>query len=400
MVIRYLIHCNTCQTPMTLRIWVGHNPTQHHAFLCCGCHEEVAVKMDVDLENVSTSVSCLENCSEGNEEGEVVNLNPHFVYDASEEGTDLSFPWMEQARYIQKHSGLEPPDLPKGDAGPIIVDSYEMLGGITNITELWKTARRAWSLQRNGQVELSTQVLEQYQPPGFKSGRTLPDVLFDFCSRLLIPVKIELFKDGMSLVQQLSKIAEDQVQEFRQYYLDNLQEDHLERYFSIFDEYFRDYTEYDQTILYVKNRAPVPDGCIATSSGFRRTRMFYGNAYELYTSNLDVLACLNNISAGRPFDQFETMNLAKYQTINKARRGDPFAANGAIAPFLACLDSRYRNASHHGAAILRNHNRTIEYRSGGTGAKHSISYSRYLEMCGEIALSAAALLMIELMIAA
>lgn len=93
------------------------------------------------------------------------------------------------------------------------------------------------------------------------------------------------------------------------------------------------------------------------------------------------------------------MNLRKYQTINKANRGNPFKGNSNFSGFLDCIDSTLRNASHHGGMRLKNHRRVIEYRSGGTGAKREISYSEYLEKCSKITLSAAALMMVELVIA-
>lgn len=172
----------------------------------------------------------------------------------------------------------------------------------------------------------------------------------------------------------------------------------MERFREIFAEFFRDYSEYDQIILYVKNCVPVPGGCVASSSGFSSTKMYYGNAYEAFTSNIATLACLNNIACGRAFDQFETMTLMKYLTISKANRGNPLKQNPQFSAFLDCLDSQLRNASHHGASKAVKRRTFIEYRSGGTGAKLEISYSKYLEKCGQIALSAAALLMVELVI--
>lgn len=399
MVVRSLIECQTCNKPITLRLWVGHNPRQEHAFLCSHCKEEITVGMDVDFEKVSTAVSYIENCARGISEGPIVNVSPHFVSDPKEVGTDQSFPWMGQAKYIRKMSDWQPPERPEGVAGVIIADVYEELGGISNITEMWRIIRKAWSLSMNEQVDLSKKVLGEYAKFGYEGLERLEDVLYDFCLKLLIPKKIELFRGALACLERAQSSAPEELAKFRQFYRAELQEDSRARYFEILSDFFRNYSEYDQTMLYIKNVVPVPDGCVATSNGVKNTKMFYGNAFEHYTANLVVLACLNNVIYGRPFDLFEEMDLAKYMTLNKARRGNPFADNSDLNGFLGCLDSTLRNASHHGAMKMIKHRRYLQYRSGGTGAVREISYSRYLERCGEITLNAAALMLVELVIA-
>ena len=95
----------------------------------------------------------------------------------------------------------------------------------------------------------------------------------------------------------------------------------------------------------------------------------------------------------------KSMDLAKYQTTNKANRGRPFSDNAKLAPFIECLDSTLRNASHHKSMKIVDDHKTIEYCSGGTGAVRRMAYSRYLGLCNEITLASAALLMIELVLA-
>jgi hypothetical protein len=105
--------------------------------------------------------------------------------------------------------------------------------------------------------------------------------------------------------------------------------------------------------------------------------MFYGNAFEALTSNVTVLACLNNIMNGRSYDTFDKMDLAKYLTIDKAKRGEPFKDTQPFFDFSRDLDSVLRNASHHGAMKIEQNNQIISYRSGGTGALRTIPYFRY-----------------------
>ena len=127
--------------------------------------------------------------------------------------------------------------------------------------------------------------------------------------------------------------------------------------------------------------------------------VFFGNAFESLTSNIAILACLNNIHNGRNFDEFETMDLDKYLTINKANRANPFKDTAPYNDLCICLDSTLRNASHHGAMKIDQKGRIIHYRSGGTGSNRNITYKEYIDKCNAIMLSCCALLSMELAIA-
>ncbi len=185
---------------------------------------------------------------------------------------------------------------------------------------------------------------------------------------------------------------------FQSYYIQSLLSDHMDRYFDIFSDFFRDFGEFTQTLLLCQYNLPLSESDTSSSAAFPRTKMFYGNAFEALTSNFVVLACLDNIGKARPFDQFEQMDLQKYMTINKANRGNPFMGTSAFAIFAEGLDSTLRNASHHGAIKLNPDRLKINYRSGGTGALHQIRYIEYLYICNDIMLKLAALLMLELVI--
>lgn len=396
MVVRHLIKCLTCNCPITLRIWVGHNPYQEHSFNCPNCMEEIAVGMEVNEQEFTTKVLCVENSEDGAEEGIIINQSPHFIIPEDKLNEDQSFPWMGEAKRLQE--GLELPEVKEG-AGPTGIDAYISLGGVNNITELWKTIKRGWNLAQNNRRELSSEVLSNYKPRGYSGDPEIEPILFDFCHRLLVPRKIRMFDQVAEEIGQLQKNNSEELLEFRRYFVENNYVDHLDRHFTIFSEYFKNYSEFDQTILYTKNDAEVPDGSVATSHAFKNTKMYYGNSFENYTSNISTLACINNLISGRKYDEFQTMDLAKYLTINKARRAEPFSDQEVFTEFSNCLDSTLRNATHHQSAKLVNHGRTVEYRSGGIGAIRRISYSQYLDKCNQIMLASSALLMVELILA-
>jgi hypothetical protein len=125
--------------------------------------------------------------------------------------------------------------------------------------------------------------------------------------------------------------------------------------------------------------------------------MFYGDAFEVITSAFTILACLNNISKGRKYDEFEKMNLAKYITIDKANRANPFKDTDCFSIFSDCIDSSIRNASHHQSMKI-NKKGIVMYRSPGSSNWKHIPYIKYLYMCNEIMLNICALQMIELLI--
>ncbi len=395
MVIRYFCRCVTCGAAHTLRISVGHNPYQEHTFSCGECGEDMAVGMIIDIENVTTTVEPKNNCEEGQEEGIVVNLHPEFTVPADQVHTDRVFPWMEHTRDIfteqVKKYGL--------DSGlKSLQEAKESAMEIQSPLEGWAIIKKSWSLMNNGRIDLAKIHLAKYKDHYFDAPAELNHVLYHFCGKMLGSAGITIFENAAEYIGQLSKMNPSEFQKFRSYYRDNWHSDHLYRFFEVISDYFRDFTEFSQTLLFVQYNLPLRQGDKATSSAFKRTKMFYGNAFEALTSNMVVLACLNNIDQGRSYDQFSKMDLKKYLTTNKARRGNPFRDNPTFFEFARIIDATLRNASHHGAMKIDNKRGVITYQSGGTGALKSIPYAGYLYSCNEIFFRVIALLMLELTI--
>src|SRR6266496_4027202 len=97
MVLRYFCKCKTCGRPHTLRISLGHNPSQDHTFRCGGCGEDMVVHLILKPETASCDITCLANCEAGEEEGLVVNLHPDFPIPAELRHQDQVFPWMQRS---------------------------------------------------------------------------------------------------------------------------------------------------------------------------------------------------------------------------------------------------------------------------------------------------------------
>jgi hypothetical protein len=267
------------------------------------------------------------------------------------------------------------------------------------VNDLWPIVKRGWSLSIKGKDELAVETFKKYQEGQFEGPHKLKYVLFDFCGRMLMPLKYNLFKDAADHCEHIAQTQMKEFQEFRSFFKSSMATENLERYFEIIKEYFRCFSDFSQTLMHVQYGMQISDDYEASSHSFSKTKLFYGNAFEALTSNVAVLACLNNVGEGRKFDQFASMNLKKYLTINKANRCNPFKDVPQFDGICSCLDSTIRNASHHGGMKLINKGKAIQYRSGGDGKIRTMNYLNYLNYCNEIMLACCALLALELAIA-
>ncbi|TLY49671.1 MAG: hypothetical protein E6K53_12985 [Gammaproteobacteria bacterium] len=157
--------------------------------------------------------------------------------------------------------------------------------------------------------------------------------------------------------------------------------DRMDEYIDVLDHFFRAYDEFNQTLLYVRRGIPMPEDPYAPSVDFEHTKMYYGDAFEVLGSSIDLLAAANNIGSGRPFDRLNVIALQVYRGSDKGRRNETLATNPELAWLVNEYDNRLRNASHHRWLRLSDDRSEISYREGGNGAARSISYAEYLHRC-------------------
>jgi hypothetical protein len=121
--------------------------------------------------------------------------------------------------------------------------------------------------------------------------------------------------------------------------------------------------------------------------------MFYGNAFEVFASSVDILAY------GRPFNQFERMTQKEYLKLDKANRFEAFTAVPEFIAICEERDNQIRNASHHGGMRMERKTQTIRYRSGkgGIGPDQRMGYATFLARGAKLFLQAMTLLRIEIM---
>jgi len=153
-----------------------------------------------------------------------------------------------------------------------------------------------------------------------------------------------------------------------------------ERYFELMKAYYQGYDDFAQIHFLVIRGVDVPEDGSISSINFDATRMFYGNAFDTFSSSVDILAYLNNLKAGRPFNQFEKLTQEQYLKLDKANRFDAFASVPEFAMMCVERDNQIRKASRHGGMRLDRETQTILYRAGkgGTGPEQKMGYAQYL----------------------
>ncbi|EAR21689.1 hypothetical protein [Nitrococcus mobilis] len=209
------------------------------------CQEEMVIGMHCFPATASVEISELYNCVAGSGEGTVVNLSPDFPIPEEDIHRDLAFPSLEHTRELskaQRNSGIELPAFSS-------VNEYrEWALQQKGIPEIWSTVKKGWSLTLRDRTDIAERFLSEYGGGEYKDTPQLNYVLFDFCSRMLLPNKYHLFQEAAELCERLAKTQPEQLGRFRDYYKENLQKEHLERYFETFKEYFSCFNDMSQTL--------------------------------------------------------------------------------------------------------------------------------------------------------
>lgn len=404
MIVRSAWQCETCSQPHTVRIGLGQEPSQTHRFPCRQCGEEMVLRLDADAATLRTDVTGLENATEIDEAhaAPVVNLDGNFLMPASEQGQDRSFFRMGQFRKIidaaEARGSLKTipaQDLfrPNRRFRPYRSPDYEAE---------WKLLKRAWSLHRNQKSTLSKKKVEEasLEYYGDQPLVGLPDWLFRLGSYLASPAYEQRFVAAMKLTETL--VGSPRYESFLKAYATVVAPHRGKKYFDLFEEFFSNYSEYAQVLFMVTNDIKIEPDLSVTSAAFKQTRMFYGNAFEHFATLAELFAFLNNMVAGREYDQFAQLTLADYRKLDKSGRFNPFATNAEFSALCGEADNQIRNASHHGSMRYDTSSGAINYRTGkgSQGPEQTITYTAYLERCVKLFLQACTLLRLELALCA
>jgi len=425
MISRTLITCLTCKNPITARINIGHEVEQPVNFPCPDCGTEIRLNLLLDapprdlLLDAPPRVKIRwdENCEQGNTEGKVINIGAGFIVSKDMLHQDFIFPSFfaprptnEELEKIRnqkfKDAAIAGGLLPYAEKHWKILKSALQFHNTNQLEKMEERLKSYWGdsnesalqFHNTNQLEKMEERLKSYWGDSNETDKSLEYALFTFLMRLMEPSTETWMSPLIAVLEEARSLNRSEYDKLVSHYNLDLKQNRFESYSEIISDYFRAYGEFNQTLIYVRRQIELPKNSIATSSDFDKTKMFYGSAFEVLGSNLDIIAALNNILCGRAFDKMEKMDLKKFRTIDKAGRTNCFIKNNNLSGLVNEYDSTIRNASHHRWFKLSNNRQEITYRSGGTGAIQKMSYAEYLVKCNKITMQLISLMCLELIL--
>lgn len=393
MINRYRIKCRTCDANNTLRITLGSDERQEHSFACANCGEQIRVGLNIDFKKrvsfsnlpkepdsplghitaPSSAFECIENCEITDEEGTITNLDPNFLVPEDILHQDGVFPWMYESRRI---GIINKPIFP----APIPNDILHGIGIQRNLRGILEAFSKAWRLLSRGKQDLSSIQFESLKDFfGLESAPGMSLASIGVAMSFLGQARANELEELSLELLECKRTNESEYHKFREEVVTRDAGEYLDKIVGIIEDYLSGYNQFFQTWIYASRNIDVDVPAVATSKDLRKVRMFYGNAFEELSTLLIIPACLNNIKHQRPYHLFESMDLKRYLTINKANRNSPFADNSGFSKLHDEFDSVLRNASHHAAIRMRGSaSDTLEYRPGDSGQWKEMSYAQYL----------------------
>src|ERR1051326_8805177 len=399
MIVRTCFKCTTCGHPHIVRIGLGQEEYQSHRFPCVNCGEDMAVGIHVSYAEVSTRPEAVENAELIREVpgATVVNVDANFIVPEEQRHLDMAFPRIHQSFTMARRAEelgtlVETASIPERLRGSRPFRRPDFHGE-------WKLLKKAWSLYRRGKFRLADKQVEIGSREYYAADplSDVPDWLWRFTLFLGQPMSEPLFLAVFAQIERA--MPQPGFGAFIQEYQTHLAPERSARYFDLMKEYFSGYHEFGQVYFHVVRELEIPTEHVASSADFNAVRMFYGNAYEIFTSSVDVLAYVNNLLMGRPFDEFTALTRADYLKLDKSARFGPFSINAPFQAICRERDNQLRNASHHGGIRFCPETQTLTFRvgKGGTGHEQHLPYVNYLERCTKLFLQSMILLRAELL---
>lgn len=411
--------CNTCEHGITLRSGLGAQERQIIAVQCPNCKEKVGVifTLKESEEKLGFPTISLEKCinselrDKEDDNFTAINVHPELIYPKGMIYEKLLLSEGMASRALSEHAienGFFDEKKARGAMNDLfpglnMISIFQGLGGDANLLKDWDIIQRCWRLKNNDKEDIYNKEVIKYTnyKALHKNSRTFNDILFNFFYRFINP-NIKLYN---KLEDEFEKARKFNTQEFlkvQKCYLEDLHTINWKNYLKIFNEYFKNFDEYNRLLLNTKIELHPADGVesVFCPINFDNVDMFYGNAYENITSHIELLVLINNVIEGRDYDKFldSSVTINKYRKkFTKESKKGPLKSNNTFDNFTLHFDSKIRNASHHRWFYVDDSNpERLMYKSGGTGALNYISYIDYIYKCNQMALSLASLIMIEI----
>ncbi|MBF7065430.1 hypothetical protein ACN2C0_10325 [Aliarcobacter butzleri] len=415
---RVPVRCNTCDKGIVFRIGVGGEDIQYFSIACPKCKQKIGLKLILDSNPIPFGPSLhyggkideYINCIESEESNDFIAINIHaeLVYPAKYIHEKVFIPSTEVMKQMYRH-GVEKGIIDENkiqsqmrlNSGTNFLSIFDILSGDAKLSKDWIIIKKSLELQNNGFSDLVEKELKKYSNLNSlpSNGKYLENIVFDFFYRFISPNK-KLYSDIEDEFEKARKLNNNEFENLIHYYKTDLKKLHIKNYIEIFNEYFTNYKDFNRILLNNKIllHPEEKSECIICPIDFEKVKMYYGNAYEFFTTHILTIVCANNILMKRKFNEFETMTFPKYlKDVSKESKSKPVENNASFKKFTDILDSNIRNASHHKWFYTDEKNAgRLNYRSGGTGALKEISYLNYLYKCNEITMHLAVLFMIEI----
>jgi len=394
LIVRDYVACETCGHKHTVRIGVGSEKYQPYKFSCKECGEGIGIALDM-----REGLIMKDNAVKTMTEGTIVNLDSFLLPNPEQTGVDHLATrvhqghkyLMAQKEHYEKKHGKE--------SFESFIFSQTNAQNITLIDE-WKLLKKCWSLHLRERAKLAQRAIDKANEQiygDFEPLDSFYDWLFRFTMRLGGAVYHDKFEKIIDEIQATCK-GNLEFKKITNQLREGEFEEHLVIYFDLFKQFFDGYADFNQVYIYCTVDMDIPTGHQATSQDFDNISQFYGNVFEAHTTLIELLACVNNVMAGRKFDQFSQMTLKKYKKLDKASRCNPLAMNVPLFDLCENIDNQLRNASHHGGFRFNQENGLIKFRTGkgGNGEEQEISYTNYILKSTNLFLALATLLRLEL----
>jgi hypothetical protein len=284
-------------------------------------------------------------------------------------------------------------------SGPKFINITDSLGMSRGIREGIAATIKAVELNNRGRGDLATIQLDKLTNICEIHIQGIPHAIAVIASAILGEAPE---KNGVNKINNLAKRAFEinpaQFREMRIQLMTDIAQDFLGRQLTVLKDYLRGYDQFSQAWIYAAKSIETPLRFQPSARQLDAIRHFYATAFEHLSSGLVLPSCINNILCGRPFEQFENIDLKKYLTTDKAGRARCIEARPEFAPLWNEFDSTLRNGSYHqGFQLKQDSKYTIQYRTGDSKVWQEITYSDFLVRCNRIQICLMKLLMLQML---
>ncbi|QZT38650.1 hypothetical protein K5X82_07070 [Halosquirtibacter xylanolyticus] len=158
------------------------------------------------------------------------------------------------------------------------------------------------------------------------------------------------------------------------------------RIYELCNTYMKRSHQFQSTILYQKFGWEVTEDMTANVN-WEEICTIYGDLYEIVGDLFVIPTIMNNVKAGRNFDEFKTVefSLSKYIQSDKAKRAMNFENNSNLSFLANSYFSWLRNGTHHKNSFLNIETNEVDLGTGkGSTIQKKISLTEYVKSTNEL----------------